>query len=456
MTGSAMDIAGPPSRRASPFGRGAVLGILLVGFAAFLAMLWFIGAGDTGGRGENNGAAHAASPGLNGYAGLVRLLRGAGHEVTLSRSPTGLETRDLLVIAPSLYSDGEELGELLEKRQNIGPTLVLLPKWRAGTVPRRAPREVRELFREGWVRLGGPVAPEWTADLPAPYSFETAIETTRKIDANDVEGAVSDADLAVELPVAFQPDCPGPQWSGFAMEGALPYCTVRHARPSGNFEALVEDDAGHTLAFNVLGEEGSEFYENAHWTVIVAEPDLVNNWGLADPARAAVALELVREAGYGEETPVTFDLTLNGFSGAQNLLSLAFAPPFLAATLCLILALVIVGWRAFMRFGATATSGPVIAFGKERLVTNGAGLIVRARRLRLVADPYTALSRRRIAGLLGLGRAEDRAIDEAIARRLPGEESFSSRAAALRGANNPTEILRAARALDDLARKLTT
>ncbi|NBC88631.1 MAG: DUF4350 domain-containing protein, partial [Alphaproteobacteria bacterium] len=219
-------------------------------------------------------------------------------------------------------------------------------------------------------------------------------------------------------------------------------------------EPLISDGAGHVLAFNVLGEEGSEFYENAHWTVIVAEPDIVNNWGLADPARAAAALALVRAAGFGEDTRVVFDLTLNGFSGAQNLLSLAFRPPFLAATLCLILALLVVGWRAFMRFGAVAASVPETGFGKQRLVRNGAGLVLRAKRLRLLTQPYAALARRRIARALGLRHADDEAIDAALAARLPGEPPFSARARTLRDAEAPDDILRAARALDELARKL--
>lgn len=429
MTGPAITAPGPSGRASSPFGKGTVFAVLVTGFVAFLALLWFISAGDTGGDRENDGAAHAASVGLNGYAGLVLLLEAEGHEVELSRSPSDLQTFDLLVIAPSPYADPEEIGALLEARQDTGPTLVLLPKWQANTVPDRAPEKIRKLFREGWVALGMAMETTWTDDLPAPYTFETALDR------------LEDGDSAA--------------WQGFGYEGELPARTVKHAMQKDTIEPLVTDAAGHVLAFNVLGEEGSDFYEDAHWTVVVAEPDLVNNWGLADPARAAAALALVREAGYGEDTRVVFDLTLNGFSGAQNLLSLAFRPPFLAATLCLILALVIVGWRAFMRFGAAAANAPEIGFGKQRLVRNGAGLIVRAKRMRLLAAPYAALAQRRVARALGLKRADDAAIDAALALRLPDEPSFSARADTLRAAEAPDDILRAARALDELARKLT-
>jgi len=429
MTGPAITAPGPSGRASSPFGKGTVFAVLVTGFVAFLALLWFISAGDTGGDRENDGAAHAASIGLNGYAGLVRLLEAEGHEVELSRSPSDLQTFDLLVIAPSPYADPEEIGALLEARQDTGPTLILLPKWQANTVPDRAPEKIRKLFREGWVALGMAMETTWTDDLPAPYTFDTALDR------------LEDGDSAA--------------WQGFGYEGELPARTIKHAMQKDTIEPLVTDAAGHVLAFNVLGEEGSDFYEDAHWTIVVAEPDLVNNWGLADPARAAAALAMVREAGYGEDTRVVFDLTLNGFSGAQNLLSLAFRPPFLAATLCLILALVIVGWRAFMRFGAAAANAPEIGFGKQRLVRNGAGLIVRAKRMRLLAAPYAALARRRVARALGLKRADDAAIDAALALRLPDEPPFSARADTLRAAEAPDDILRAARALDELARKLT-
>lgn len=189
-------------------------------------------------------------------------------------------------------------------------------------------------------------------------------------------------------------------------------------------------------------------------TIFVVEPDLVNNYGLADPERAKAAVALVREAGFGNENRVTFDQTLNGFGGAENLLTLAFRPPFLAATLCLILAMVIIGWRAFLRFGPAAIRGPEIAFGKKRLVSNGAGLIVRAKRLRLLAAPYAALSARRLAAKLGLHRHEPEDIDAALAARLPEEEPFSTRAERLRNAHTPNEILRAAQALRELEGKL--
>lgn len=410
------------------FQRRTVLGLVLAGFIAFVAMLYFIGAGDTGSRG-NDGRAHAASNGLNGFAGLARLLELEGRNVTLSRSPGGLDTDGLLVLTPPPFADAEELSQLLEKRQHLGPTLVILPKWNAAPFPENLPAELKGKLRKGWVRLLSAEAPDWPAKLPAPYTFTPEQEELEPGDSL--------------------------RWEGMGASGDLPSRLVLHASDNPLHDSLVTDAAGHVLAADVLGEEGSDFYENAHNVIFVIEPDLLDNYGLADPQRAALALELVSYASYGEDDrAITFDLTLNGFGAEANLLTLAFTPPFLAATLCLILALVVVGWRAFRRFGPAVAEGPAIAYGKRNLVANGAGLILRARRLRLLADPYAALIAQRIRHRLGLARPDPEAIDAALARRLPGEEGFAPRAAALRAARRQSEILRAAAALKELEGKL--
>ncbi|WP_296720844.1 DUF4350 domain-containing protein [Erythrobacter sp.] len=412
------------------FSRGGTLALLAVGFALFLALIWLIASGDEFGGGGNNGQAHAAGKGLNGYVGLTRLLEAEGYDVTRSRSPAGLESEGLLVLTPPPATDPEELGELLRKRENIGPTLIILPKWSAERPPPILPSEVRQKFKPGWVVLTDAYELEWPTKLPAPYAFEHKLET---LEADEEPG-----------------------WDGFGLSGQLPTRRILFTSEKDIHEPLLFDAAGHWLALRVLGEEDSDYYQDAHWTLFLADPDFANNYGLADEARAAAMLALVREGTYqGDITDITFDLTLNGFGASENLLTLAFRPPFLAATLCLLLALLIIGWRAFQRFGPAATgNGPAIAFGKERLIANGAGLILRARRFGLLGAPYAALSARRIADRLGLARHDTGAIDAALARRLPNEEPFSRRAARLESTDRPADILSAAQALDDLTAKL--
>lgn len=417
--------------RPAAFSRGGALALVAGGFALFLALLWLIGAGEEFGGERGAGQAHAAANGLNGYSGLVRLVEAQGYEVTRSRSPTDLETDGLLVLAPPPFTDPAELAELLKRREMLGPTLVILPKWNASPPPPILPDEAADRFKRGWVVLGEAETLDWPAALPAPYGFTHKIETLK-----------ADED---------------PRFSGLGVAGLLPTRTILHASEGDTREALVTDAAGHWLAFAVTGAPGSDYRENAHWTVFLADPDLANNYGLADPARAAAAAALIDEAAYrGDLDRVVFDMTLNGFGASENLLTLAFRPPFLAATLSLIVALLIVAWRAFQRFGPpAAAAGPDIAFGKRQLIRNGAGLILRARRFALLAKPYAALSARRLAERLGLPRPDAQAIDAALARRLPAEEPFTRRAARLEAARRPADILAAARAIDDLATKLS-
>ncbi|MBV7266031.1 DUF4350 domain-containing protein [Erythrobacter ani] len=410
-------------REASPFSRGTVLAVILIGFAAFLALLYFIGAGDTGER-RGDGAAHGSAVGLNGYAGLTRLLEAEGAEVELSRSPGGLETSALLVLTPGFDADPDELGEMLERRRYMGPTLVILPKWQTAGPPRQISDEVAEEFKDGWVRFTGIPDLDWTQGLPAPFTL------TRRTE-------------------------PGAMWSGFGLAGDLSSELVAYAVPSGSHDPLMSDSQGRILAFHVIGQGDHNFAEDLHTVTVLVEPDIVNNYGLADATRAAAAIALVREAAGGDASTIVFDLTLNGLGGASNLLTLAFQPPFLAATLCLILASLIVGWRAFMRFGPVSAAPSEIAFGKDRLVRNGAGLIVRAKRFGLLAEPYAVLSQRRIAHALGINRPDPGTIDAAVAARLPDEEPYSHRLNRLIRAETAPEILHAAQAMKELEGKLT-
>lgn len=414
------------SRGSSPFSRGSIIAILLVGFSAFLAMLYFLGAGDPGSDSASRNA-HASSNALHGYAGLTRLLEANGYEIEKSREPGGYETPNLLILTPTLSTSAQEFAEILENRQYYGPTLVILPKWLAF----RPPGEIAEIdedrVQDDWVQLGNPMYPAWTEELPDVYSM--------RLQMNQLEAGGN------------------ARWGGLTLAGELPTRTSVYAEQKPGHEPLVIDSSGRSLAVNVIGQEGTYFYDEAHFLTVVVEPDLMNNYGLADPARAALALSIVEQSGYDSKS-VTFDMTLVGLGTSVNLLTLAFQPPFLAATLCLIFAMVIVGWRAFMRFGPVAAHAREASFGKTRLVGNGAGLIVRAKRLRLLADPYVHLTERKLARALGLASPDSEAIDAALRHRLPDEEPFSHRVARLQNATGAGELVREAQSLNDLVSKI--
>ena len=459
-------------RAASPFSRAGMLAILVVGFGVFLAILYLIASGDTGPENSRNGRAHAMSNGLNGYSALVELVEADGFDVKRSRRASGLDTSDLLVLTPPRQMDPEELTRIIERREYIGPTLVILPKWNALPSSFLTWVEPTEEIKDGWVLLSGISAPQWAqqeegllalglkeggmpgaqdADDALPSAFVEAVTGE-----TDETTAAKRQRVLTDNPQTFRSLFPLDAFSG-----SLPTSLGFYSEPDVSREPLILDQAGRMIAFSYEGatyfedpdERYAEDFAATNWVVFVVEPDLMNNWGLADETRAMTALSLVRSMDWGDVDSVVFDLTLNGFGGTMNLLTLAFQPPFLAATICLLLAMLIVGWRAFLRFGPATALERETAFGKARLVTNGADLIVRAGRLRLLAEPYITLSAHRMARSLGIAKPEPEAIDTALAVRAPGEPSFTTRANALRNATKPSDILRAARALNETAHR---
>lgn len=426
------------SRTAAPFSPRAVLAMLAVGAGAFLLLLYAIGAGWDG-RSDRNGGAHAAANGLNGFAGLARLVEARGYDVSLSRSAARLDDKALLVLTPPVFTDGEDLAEIIDARRYVGPTLLILPKWltlpAGGGDDRDVPR--------GWVVLGGNFAPTWIEQLDGLDEAEVEAGERRRWRGLGLSGTfpVPERVLALDspdvLPLAI--DETGDVLAGYLDDGgAYPVLDAAAGMPPRDAEA--------------------EQLDTSRWAVVVvAEPDLMNNYGMADPRRAELAMKIVEASFEGQDLPVVFDLTLPGLGRGENLLTLAFEPPFLAATLCLILAGLVIAWRALRRFGPPAAEAPALAMGKRQLARNGAGLIERARRLHLLGPPYAALVVTRLAAALGVRETDPAAREAAVARALAARElapDFRQRAEAVRAARRPTELLRAAGALRMIERML--
>ena len=417
------------SRRANPFSPVAVIGMLLVGAAAFLLLLYALGQGWTGDEEERDGGSHAAANGLNGYSGLVQLLQDSGRPALLMRNPSQLNDYNLTILTPPLWSDSEEIDQIVENRLNAssGPTIIILPKWQAFTAQQQEGVEIEE----GWVQLFGTSSPEWFAELAIGDGAELGIGETGS-------------------------------WQGLGRSGDLPNAEQVQALVSasdGAFTPLITDSEGDILAAEVILEKSEDEYLEDWPVIVVFEPDLFNNYGLADRDRAAVAVQIIDWAADQAELPIAFDLTLNGFGRTENLLTLAFSPPFLAATLCLLLAAIVIGWRGLRRFGPALVEAPTMARGKEQLARNGASLLARVKRWHLLKSPYENMIARRVTAALGL-RVHDldtreAAIDAALSRRGHDGPPFSHLAADLRQAEKPRDIIRAAQRLRTFERTLT-
>ena len=420
--------------RQAAFDPRVILALVVVGALLFVALLWGIGVGGGGDPARQSGG-HAASRGLDGYHALAELAKKRGIPVRLSRSAAHDAGEDLLVLTPPHSADGEEIENLLATRRYDGPTLVVLPKW-YGVPAQREPA--------GWVRLIDTEAPYWPEDVPA-------LDGAQLVQSGKQEGSWRLGAQSGRLP--------RPDDTQFLGDGT--YLPIATGENGAVLAAALDDATQYDLrALAGLDVDAGDDRDPDAWPlVVVAEPDLINNFGLADRRRAEAALALITAAMDQNGGGVVFDLTLNGLAAETNLLTLAFTPPFVAATLCLLLAALAVGWRAFVRFGPAAAPVREMAFGKTQLVANGAALVQRARRLHLLGEPLGDLRRRRIAALLGVRSGADphetdQIVADRLARRGFDGDAYRSAQRRLPNSDERSQLIADARTLTDIERTL--
>ncbi|MEH6791073.1 DUF4350 domain-containing protein [Parasphingorhabdus sp.] len=382
------------SRQANPFQRTTIMILFVVGFAAFVALLYGLGMGDPG-TGSRNGEAHGASSSVVGYKALASLLEKTGVPVQYSRSQAGIDNAGLLILTPGPFTPSKEIDAVVEERAYIGPTLIILPKWQVAT---------SDKLKRGWVMRGDLLGGE-----PGEHMLSGLAKV--RISAGDQRPAGQTAASAVGSVVDI-PERP------VTMSGETIRTVVR-GPASGSALVGYLDDGGVYAQLDRLDEsrvtDPDAVHESLFPVVIVADADLFNNGGMASEQTARHALALVRAAATASDGSVTFDLTFNGLGSAQNLLTLAFVPPFLSATICLITAALAAAWMAFNRFGPPAMERRSIDFGKTALVSNSASFIARMRRGHLVTKPYAALIRAQAVVALGISaQADDPEIDQRL------------------------------------------
>lgn len=434
----------PIAAGTNPFSFKAVLALVVIGAALFVALLWMIGNGMADGS-TNDGGGHAGGTGLNGFAAMADYLDKRGFAVRKSRSAGALDDPGVLVLTPPAGMDGKAIDKIVSARRYIGPTIVITPKWVAVPVPAQLSGA-----RDGWVQLAGTSLPRWTGFLD-----DVGVELVSSTDGQD-----------------------GARWSTRGLSGKLPdgrtvlvggggslIPLVRAQGTKGHSDILAAflGDGGYYPALDTMAARESVDNDDSddalYPLVIVFEPDLLDNYGMARVENARLAEQLITASGATAGSPVIFDLTMNGLGRSANLLTLAFTPPFLAATLCLVLTAFVIGWRAFLRFGPPFAAERAIAFGKRSLVANSAGLIRRSRRFHLLGPPYAERSRERIVSALGLPQEReparmDAAIDRMAAARAPGHPAYTALADKLRQARNSHDLMTAARELHALERML--
>lgn len=416
------------SVQANPFQRTTVVIMFAFGFAAFVALLYGLGMGDPLGSAKN-GEAHGASNSIVGYKALANLLEKTGVPVQYSRSEAGMDNGGLLILTPGPFTSAEDIEAVVDGRAYVGPTMIILPKWQVSRNPE---------LQTGWVTRGG----LWGAD-PGQEMLKKVVDASVTVEektpaGRSVASAIGAGLKAPEMAVTVSGDTVRAIVRGPSSKGAL----VAYLDDGGVYAQLDRLDESRIT-------DEDEIDESFYPVVIVADADLLNNAGLADKATARHALALVRAAATASEGGVTFDLTFNGLGSAENLLTLAFAPPFLSATICLITAALAAAWMAFNRFGPPVGEKRSINFGKSALVNNSAAFISRMQRGYLVTDPYAEMIRAQSAEAAGISpHADEQEIHQRLdALGVSGGNRFSALFQQLVRARKPQEIADGAAAL---------
>jgi hypothetical protein len=264
-----------------------------------------------------------------GHAAWYRLLETMGTPVAISESGSGahLEPGSVLVIAEPRTDEAT----LLEVRAMLSAGTVLL------VLPKR-------------VGKSDPHRPNWIGeDQLVPLA--AAGEALRLVDPKAI---------LVRSAAAVS-------WSGEI--GGSPRLHSPQLIHSKTLRPLLA--AGNGILIGERRERGRR-------VVVLADPDLIANYGLTQGDNAAIALSLIEYLEAGRDGTVVFDEFVHGFSPrAFSLLGILFQFPFVLVTLQMGLAIGLAAWAASGRFGMPAALPAPIEAGKRSLMEAGARLLDR-------------------------------------------------------------------------------
>lgn len=382
----------------------ALIIVAVVAFAGFVAFSIDAPPSMAAGGGLN-----ATSKSAVGYAAAAKLMRRAGVPVRVATRPPRDRRRGTLLILTATAHGGVQG---LEKASGDGdaspqaPILVVLPKWE--TIP--------DPLRRERVGKGGLLPP---AMVQALLPGRDAVQ--RRTGRAAVRLAIGGGQRRTTAPIDRLQTLSGPSW-----------------RP------VVTDNSGAGVL--VQSTQRRDLF-------VLAEPDLLNNQGLAQFANAAAALEMIDTLREGR--PVVFISTASR-SGEGDLLALLLRPPVLGATLCALAAAVLMGLQALVRFGPEAREGRAVAMGSRGLVDNSAGLVRMARKEHLLAPAYVQLVEALAGRAAGVEPGPDRAARlDALGERRGSQERLSALALAAARAGNRDELIAVGKRLHAWKREIT-
>ncbi|HEY0053116.1 MAG TPA: DUF4350 domain-containing protein, partial [Caulobacteraceae bacterium] len=257
--------AGPGAPAFSP---RVVLGLILVGVACLVA-LTSLSAYAPELRSGDDGGDHALSRSATGFAAASRLLTATGRRVIASRRAVEDIDTGLLILTPAARHGRAAVQPLTE---TTGTVLLVLPKWRTAPDPRDP----------GWVQVQGVV------------------------DERQMKSVLPDGLTVKRRPGVQRVDIFRP--GGESFEGGLrPVESLQTVSGPGWVPVFLDARGEPLMVMNAR----SRLY-------VLADPDLLNTRGLADPATARAALRMIDLIWKGEG--VFFDVTLHGLSRSRSVL----------------------------------------------------------------------------------------------------------------------------------------
>ncbi|QXQ07724.1 hypothetical protein KX816_06885 [Sphingosinicellaceae bacterium] len=379
-----------------------LMGILLAASIALAGLYAVLTAYAPELRDGQDGGGHALSNSAVGFSGIVALAQATGMKATLGKDSRSLPEGGLLVLTPGPGTDPKKVDALIDARRGqpgVSPVLVILPKWVTGPVDRH----------RGWVEQAG-VLPGPAAAASVARRFGIGVAA-----ASSAACCVTATDRSITFPTPRL------------------LRVLEDAKPT---TVLAAPDGGEVMGWS----RSDDVY-------VLADPDLLDNAGMRDPATARAALALLAKLG-ADRGGIVFDVTLNGYEHTHNIAKLAFEPPFLALTLCLLAAAALAGLQTAFRFGAPRATPRAIAFGKRALVDNAAELIRSAKREPAMAVRYGQLMLDAAAATRGAPpRLAPSELAAWLDRRATGDARFEQLAEAANAAKTRDEGLAAAQAL---------
>lgn len=391
------------AERDNPFSAKTMLWVIAAGIIAFAGFLVLTAyAPEWRARGDNG--AHVLSKSAVGFSGLYDLARYSGRRVDLATDRALWGRTGFMIVTIQPGTDPKRLLELADAQRAVEgtKTLYVLPKWITIPLP----------TNKRWVQGAGAIGSDALKpilDLLGPI---------RIAGAGGDGGAIAGT-------------------RGTEMAGIVAPRPAELRYIVGGLDPVLEDGAGHMVL-------GRRVHENGAADYVLADPDLLSNQGLKTAGGADAAIRIVDALRFGPEDSVAFDMALVTGTDDRNLLRLMFEPPFLAFTLALLVAAILAGYHAAVRFGPPIIEGRPIPFGKRALADNAATLIARAGRENRLGDRYVAVVRDDVAAALGAQTLASEALERWMAT-LPG--NFGALAHAARTARDGPAMRSAAQDL---------